>query len=60
VLQKVGVIKFFEMKKTWNGEFLQGLEELAEKDECTISGGESLWFWIGYGVGRVSNLFTGS
>jgi hypothetical protein len=59
-LQRVGVFNFFEMKKTWNGEFLPGLEELAEKDECAITGGESVWFWIGYGAGWISNLVTGS
>jgi hypothetical protein len=48
------------MKKSWNGEFLPGLEELAEKDECAITGGESVWFWIGYGAGWISNLVTGS
>ena len=46
------------MKKSWNGEFLPGLEELAEKDECAITGGESLWFWAGYAVGWVSNLVS--
>ncbi|HEY4965109.1 MAG TPA: hypothetical protein VII28_01870 [Puia sp.] len=46
------------MKKTWNGEFLHGLEELAEKDECIIEGGESLAFWAGYAVGWVSRLFS--
>lgn len=46
------------MKKTWNGEFLQGLEELAEGDEYAITGGESIWFWAGYAVGWVSNLVS--
>jgi hypothetical protein len=48
------------MKKTWNGEFLHGLEELAEKDQCAITGGESIWFWIGYGAGRLYSLLGGS
>jgi hypothetical protein len=58
VLQRVGIINFFMMKKSWNGEFLQGLEELAEKETCVIIGGESLWFWAGYAVGWVSKLVS--
>jgi hypothetical protein len=58
MLQRVGVINYLVMKKKWNGKFLQGLEELAEKEACVISGGESLWFWAGYAVGWVSKLFS--
>jgi hypothetical protein len=46
--------KIFKMKKLWNGEFLPGMEELAEKEECVITGGESIWFWAGYAVGWVA------
>ncbi len=48
--------KILVMKKSWNGEFFPGLEELAEKEECAITGGQSLWYWAGYAVGWISNL----
>ena len=46
------------MKKNWDGELLQGLEGLAETEERVIDGGESLWYWVGYGAGWVSGLFS--
>jgi hypothetical protein len=46
------------MKTGWNGELPQGLEELPLKDESAIVGGESLWYWIGYGAGLAVNMFT--
>ena len=46
------------MKTGWNGELPQGLEQLPLKDESTIVGGESLWYWIGYGAGLAANMFT--
>jgi hypothetical protein len=46
------------MKKTWNGEFLQGLEELSKEERSAIMGGESLWYWIGYGVGIIGYGIT--
>jgi len=47
------------MKKTWNGEYLQGLEVLTEREECTIEGGESIWYWMGYAVGWVAQKLLG-
>ena len=46
------------MKKMWNGEFLQGMEELAETEERAIVGGGILSYWVGYAVGWVSGLFS--
>jgi hypothetical protein len=42
------------MKKEWNGEFLQGLEELSMQEKSSIMGGESLWYWVGYAIGSFS------
>lgn len=63
MLQKGGIIKFIyslkkisKMKKVWNEEFIQGLEELSCEESARIIGGESLWYWIGYGIGTVSRL----
>jgi len=42
------------MKKKWNGQLLQGLEELSMEEKTTIIGGESLWYWVGYAVGAFS------
>jgi hypothetical protein len=44
------------MKKNWNGELLQGMEELPMEESIGIIGGsESLWYWIGYGIGYIAN-----
>jgi hypothetical protein len=41
------------MKKMWNGELPEGMVEL-RKEECQrISGGYSLWYYIGYAVGSL-------
>ncbi len=47
------------MNMKWNGEFLQGLEELPLDEQHTIAGGESLLFWLGYAAGKVANWITG-
>jgi hypothetical protein len=46
------------MKTKWNGELLQGLEELQPADAKEIVGGETLWYWIGYGVGLLGYMIT--
>jgi hypothetical protein len=46
------------MKKTWNGELLQGLEELPVEKEAAIMGGETLWYWVCYGAGVAAYMFT--
>jgi hypothetical protein len=46
------------MEKRWNGEFLQGLEELPEEKMTAITGGESLWYWVGYAIGGVGYMLT--
>jgi hypothetical protein len=46
------------MKTVWNGELPQGLEELPLKDESSIVGGESLWYWVGYSAGLAVYMFT--
>lgn len=50
--------KIFKMKKSWNGEFLPGMKELTEKEECAITGGESIWYWAGYAVGVVTHYVS--
>ncbi len=39
------------MKNNW------GLEPLSEKEMLEINGGESLWYWAGYGIGSVGRFF---
>ena len=46
------------MKNKWNGELLQGMEELQLKEEIAITGGETLWYWIGYGIGLTAYMLT--
>jgi hypothetical protein len=46
------------MKKVWNEEFLQGLEELSWEESAGIAGGESLWYWVGYGLGSVTRFIS--
>jgi hypothetical protein len=46
------------MKKRWNGELLQGLQELPMETSASIIAGESLFFWIGYGLGQVTKMFA--
>jgi hypothetical protein len=48
------------MKKRWNGELMQGMQELPMETSVSIVGGESLFFWIGYGLGLAANMFTNS
>jgi hypothetical protein len=46
------------MKKNQNEEFLCGLEELPREEAVAITGGESLWYWIGYGIGYPGYLIS--
>jgi len=46
------------MNAIWNGQLLQGMEELADEEARVIAGGESLSFWIGYAAGAVVNFFS--
>jgi hypothetical protein len=46
------------MKSKWNGELLQGMQELSMETSESIVGGESIFFWIGYGIGTVVNGVT--
>jgi len=39
------------MKTGWNGEALHGMQDLPEEEARKVCGGESLWYWISYGVG---------
>jgi hypothetical protein len=47
-----------DMKTGWNGELLQGMQELPMETAATIVGGESIFFWIGYGLGVAANTIT--
>jgi len=40
--------------QNWNVVFLQGMEEMTKEESVTITGGESIWYWIGYGLGSIS------
>lgn len=46
------------MKTKWNGELMPGLQELPMETSVSINAGESIWFWIGYGIGVTTNLFA--
>jgi hypothetical protein len=46
------------MKSKWNGEMLHGMQELPMETSISIIAGESLWFWIGYGIGAAVNTVT--
>lgn len=46
------------MKKNWDGQFQSGLQELSKEETVAIVGGESLWFWVGYGVGLMGYALT--
>jgi hypothetical protein len=46
------------MKPRWNGEMLHGMQELPMETSISIIAGESLWFWIGYGIGVAVNTVT--
>jgi hypothetical protein len=46
------------MKTTWNGEFLRGMEGLTFEEKTSIIGGESLWYWVVYGVGLEIHMWT--
>jgi len=46
------------MEKVWNKEFLRGLEELSVEETNGIIGGESLWYWVGYGIGSVGHFLS--
>ncbi len=50
------------MKTKWNGELMPGLQELPMETSVSIKAGESIWFWIGYGIGLTTKMFasTGS
>ncbi|HSZ32570.1 MAG TPA: hypothetical protein VK772_04625 [Puia sp.] len=43
------------MKTKWNGELPQGMQELTMETSDSITGGESIFFWIGYGLGVATN-----
>jgi hypothetical protein len=39
-------------------ELHNGLQELSVEEAEAINGGESLWFWIGYGIGYVAHAIS--
>jgi hypothetical protein len=39
-------------------ELHSGMQELTVEETETIMGGESLWFWIGYGIGYVAHAIS--
>jgi len=46
------------MKTPWNGEFLQGMEELTFEERTSVIGGESLWYWVSYGISLEIYMLT--
>jgi len=46
------------MKTAGNNEIFQGFEELSVNEGTAIVGGETLWYWIGYGVGTLGYMVT--
>ena len=43
------------MKKTWNGVLLPEMKELSTQECAEITGGQTVWFWLGYFVSGVVN-----
>jgi hypothetical protein len=41
-----------------NSEIFPGFEELSVNEGAAIVGGESLWYWVGYGVGALGYMVT--
>jgi hypothetical protein len=35
-----------------------GLEDLSLEEQAAITGGESIFFWIGYGIGSIGRIIT--
>jgi hypothetical protein len=48
------------MKTIWNGEAFDGLQDLSSEEMNRIAGGESLLYWIGYGIASAARLITNS
>jgi hypothetical protein len=46
------------MRTTWSEDSLTGWRELSTEEMSGIAGGESLWYWIGYGVGTVARYIS--
>jgi hypothetical protein len=46
------------MKTKWNGELPQGMQELTMEAASSVVGGESILFWIGYGLGVATNAIV--
>lgn len=46
------------MRSGWNGELPQGMQELSMEVSDSIVGGESIFFWIGYGLGTAVNAIA--
>ena len=39
-------------------KFSNELQELTSEQACEINGGESLWYWIAYGVGATAHAVS--
>jgi hypothetical protein len=46
------------MKKIKHENFLSRVQVLSAEEATAIIGGESLWYWIGYGIGYVTHVIT--
>jgi hypothetical protein len=46
------------MKTAWNNENFQEFEELTVNEGTAIVGGETLWYWVGFGVGALGYMIT--
>ena len=47
------------MKNQLNEELFAGMEAMPMNESLEVMGGESAWYWIGYGIGQVGR-FVGS
>ncbi len=52
--------KKYKMKEVCNEDFLQGWQELSAEESAGITGGESLWYWVGFGLGTVVRFISQS
>ncbi len=46
------------MDTRWNGKLPQGLQELPMENYASMIAGETLWYWVAFGIGLTAYMFT--
>jgi hypothetical protein len=54
-MNKQGSLK---MKTKWNGELRRGLEELSSNEKTSIVGGDTLWYWVIWGLTQAEYILS--